>query len=46
MLIPGAGAGREAAHQSLSVGCRKDGEERFERYKEAWTLLWQPRKRE
>jgi hypothetical protein len=45
-LIPVRALGGRLTINLYPFGCRKDGEERFEKYREAWDLLGKPSLRE
>ncbi len=45
-LIPVRALGGRLTINLYPFGCRKDGEERFEKYREAWELLGDPDERE
>jgi hypothetical protein len=45
-LIPVRALGGRLTINLYPFGCRKDGEKRFEKYREAWRLLGKPKERE
>jgi hypothetical protein len=45
-LIPVRALGGRLTINLYPFGCRKDGEKRFEKYREAWGLLGEPKERE